>query len=109
MSADAQYDPVEIITGALTSEQKLLLAVMRRAVWDYVLHRTACTADKRYLAEDARRWLFNYVEDDLDPRGRYSFEYACEMLGLDADSVRRGVERLRPEDIQRLNNKLKDT
>lgn len=108
MSVNSEYDPVEVSSGFLTSEQKLLVAVVRRAVWDYILHKDSKYSDKKLMSDDARRWLFSESDDDLDENGCYSFAYACAMLGLDVDNMRIRVLRLRAQDIQRLNNNMKD-
>ena len=105
----AQYDVTELRSTAMTGAQKLLVAVVRRAVSDFVLHTNSDKAEMRGHAEDARRWLLTDDGDDLDEDGRYSFSYACEMLGLDLGTVRARLTRLRPEDIRRLESKLKDT
>ncbi len=82
--------------------------MIRRAVWDFVLYRAAVAEDKRAISEDAEAWLFYDGDEDLDALGRVTFLYACAVLNLDPARVRRGVQNLRRQDIQKLNNNIKD-
>lgn len=94
-----------------SAEHRLLVAIVRRAVWDFVLYRGAdpVTDKERYdLAADAAGWLFWDGEEEIDDCGRYSFKYICTVLELDAKSIRKGVLALTRKDIQRLNNHIKD-
>jgi len=92
-------------------ENRLLVAIVRRAVWDFVLYRDAnpkCDKDKYNMACDAAGWIFWEGEEDLDDEGRYSFAYICGELGLHPTQVRAGVLRLKRSDIQKLNNHIKE-
>ena len=92
-------------------ETRLLVAIVRRAVWDFVLYREVDPKkDKeRYgLATDAAGWLFWDGEEEVDDEGRYTFYYICSALDLDHKRVREGVLELTRADIQKLNNHIKE-
>lgn len=91
-------------------EQRLLVAIVRRAVWDFVLYRDTDpdTDEDRYeLAVDAAAWLFWDGEESTDEEGRYTFRFICAELDLDAEKIRDRVLEMTRDDIQRLNNHIK--
>jgi hypothetical protein len=93
-------------------EHRLLVAIVRRAVWDFVLYRNADPEEQkdRYgLALDAAGWIFWDGEEEIDDEGRYSFLFICNYLGLDAKRVRKVVLQLRRQDIRKLNNYIKES
>lgn len=85
--------------------QRLLLAVVRRAVWDFVLYKDP-TAANHELAVDAAGWLFWDGQEEEDEEGRYSFLYICSILGIDPKKVRDHALRLTRADIQKMNTHL---
>ena len=99
---------------------RLLVAIVRRAIWDFVLYRDEdpdrykvkaerkkCEA-RLAIAEDAAGWLFWDGEEQVDGEGRYTFRYICEILDLSHAQVREHALKLTREDIQRLNNHIKE-
>ena len=60
-------------------ERDLLVALFRRALFDYF----GASADQKQSAED---WFFS---DAVEGPGIFTFNWTCEQLGVDADSVRR--------------------
>lgn len=79
----------------------LLLEILRRAAYDWVLYRSSTRIEHKQLAEDAFTWLFQEDEehqhwDIRDDEGKQltSFLSICEELDLDADVVRRAVRNL---------------
>lgn len=79
----------------------LLLEIIRRAAYDWVLYRTSRRIPQRHFAEDAYIWLFQ--EDEQHPRwsersreGKHltSFVGICEVLDLDPDKVRGYIRKL---------------
>ena len=93
-------------------EKRLMIAVVRRAVWDFVLYR-GCDekrdTDRYGLAVDAAGWLFWDGEDSEDGTdSRYTFLNICLCLELDPQRIREGILRLTRSDIQRLNSNIKD-
>jgi hypothetical protein len=84
----------------------LLLEVIRRASYDWVLYRTSSKLQSKQLAESAFHWLF--VEDEKSKqwqqrsrngKGMMSFLTICETLDLEPRNVRRRVRELTSKDI----------
>lgn len=82
----------------------LLLEIVRRAVYDWVLYRQHRKLELKAVAADAYTWLFE--EEDTHPwvrrrrsegRGLTSLTAICEVLDLDPETVR---ERARRMDIR---------
>jgi hypothetical protein len=97
--------------GASLPEHRLLIAIVRRAVWDFVLYRHVdpeTNPDGYDLAVDAAGWLFWDGEEEVDDEGRYSFQYICSLFEMDPHRVRKHVLGLSQKDIQRLNNHMKE-
>ncbi|MCS6961469.1 MAG: hypothetical protein NZT61_03055 [Deltaproteobacteria bacterium] len=64
------------------SERKLLLAVLQKAVYDYVF-------GEGEIKESAKQWLFN---DDYDANLRFAF--VCDCLGLNSSALRQRLKKL---------------
>lgn len=90
----------DIPSGKGTPERNLLMAILERAILDYVGN------DKKEL-EEAGDWLFgdleNYQHDE------FSFPWLCEQLDLDPQKTagiikqipRRGMRRVAPWYVNR--------
>jgi hypothetical protein len=63
-------------------ERKLMLAVLKVAIWDFTGHYQM--RDARF--REARDWLF-----DSDNDGIFAFESVCEVLRLSAGKIRNGL------------------
>ena len=78
-----------------TPERNLLMAILERAILDYVGN------DKKEL-ECAREWLFEHGE--TAPYSEFSFPWLCHQLDLDPDKIgqmiwkmpKRGRKRVAP-------------
>ena len=84
----------------------LLLEIVRRAAYDWVLYRTSSKLVKRLLAENAFHWLFVEAPDTPAWNQRTqtgkeltSFEAVCDAVGVDPDRVRRRIKLLTERDI----------
>lgn len=130
VSVDTEY--AEGKKRGTTPSQRLLVAIMRRAIWDFVLYKDedpsqfdpekfkSTKARKRAenerkraerdleIATDAAGWLFWDGEEEIDEEGRYTFKYICSMLDLDPTEVRQRALSMTREDIQTLNNHIKE-
>lgn len=87
------------------------MAIVRRAVWDYVLYKNAdpkLDRERYNLAVDAAGWIFWNGEDEVDEEGGYTFLFVCSYLNLDPSRIRKVMLTLTREDIQRLNNYIKE-
>jgi hypothetical protein len=68
-----------------TPERRLLLAILERAILDYVGN------DPREVQE-AEDWLFN--SPDSGPRSQFSFHWLCEQLDLDAQKISKKIRAM---------------
>lgn len=84
----------------------LLLEIIRRASYDWVLYRTSKVLQKRRLAEDAFNWLFKegpgqveWLERASAKKEITSFIAICESLELGVDMVRNHIRRLTVKNV----------
>jgi hypothetical protein len=84
----------------------LLLEVIRRAAYDWVLYRGSSKLPNRLLAESAYQWLFVEEPGSVSwcNRGKHgkeltAFAAICSQLDMDPDSVRSTVRALTERDI----------
>jgi hypothetical protein len=84
----------------------LLLEIIRRAAYDWVLYRSHTRITQRVLADQAYRWLFEEVPGTVDWTERMrekkyitSFVAICEGLDLDPITVRGHIRRLTPKNV----------
>jgi hypothetical protein len=90
-----------------TPERRLMVAILRRAIWDFALYRDMEPDTERYeLAVDAAGWIFWDGEETLDEEGRYSFMHVCASLDLDTTSLRKAVLRLTRENIGKITRRI---
>ncbi len=68
--------------GAAIPELRLLAAVLQRAIHDFI-------GGEGEVREGARCWLM----DDEPTDAPLSFRFICEALDLDADSLRKAIQR----------------
>lgn len=76
-------------TGLPDPERMLLIAVLEDASRCFLQHCTATERKPRVLYEEARDWFFSKENGRL-----FDFESVCDVLGIDADYLRR---RMRAE------------
>jgi len=81
--------------------QALLLEIIRRAAYDWVLYRDHHKLKPRKLAQEAQTWLFeecpghpDWVERQRSDKEFTSFINICSMLDLDPDKVREHVRTI---------------
>jgi len=98
-------DPA-LIEQEITGCKTLLLEVIRRAAYDWVLYRTSRRMLHKRLAEDAHTWLFeekaghpNWEERNRVGKHITSFLAICNELDLDADTVRKYVRKLTVKNV----------
>lgn len=96
LNTDREYDQISgqpNMTG--TPERRLLLAILERAILDYVGN------DEREL-EQAEQWIFS--PERTTSGSHFSFEWVCEQLDLDPSKIaakikampRRGARKVAP-------------
>lgn len=82
--------------GRAIGERRLLLAILEDAVRCFQTNLFARGRRGRALFRDAEQWLASE-----DGTLYFSFENICELLSIDARSVRRSLHRWREEQLQR--------
>lgn len=100
-----ERDPA-LVQQEINGCKSLLLEIIRRAAYDWVLYRTSRRLIQKKLAEQAYHWLFleerNTPEwNERDESDKYitSFLAICEALELDPDSVRTHIKKLTPKNV----------
>lgn len=72
------------------AERKLLLAVLRDAIFCYLKYRgRRVAAQKRILFAEAKYWIFS-----ASRLGPFSFLNLCEVLGIDPYALRSALKRM---------------
>jgi hypothetical protein len=96
----------ELLLQEINGCKALLLEIVRRAAYDWVLYRGSSRILHKTLAEQAFHWLFlespNTSEwREREKQGKYvtSFVGICDSLGLDVDLVRKHIKRLTPKNV----------
>ena len=76
--------------------QRLLSAILLRAVRDFVTYRHASRESEQYLiAVDAAGWVFWDGEEE-------TFRYICDQIDVDPEKMRRIMLALTPDDLLRM-------
>lgn len=98
-------DPA-LVLQEINGCKSLLLEIIRRAAYDWVLYRTSRRMLHKKLAEHAYQWLFVEVENDAGWKERMdnekyitSFVAICSALDLDPDGVRKHIQKLTPKNV----------
>ncbi|MGH7823490.1 MAG: hypothetical protein ACREQ9_27325 [Candidatus Binatia bacterium] len=76
--------------GWVEGEKRLIAAVLTDAIDCYMKHYRPADSRSRQLFVDAETWIF----DDA-AGGLFSFRGICDLLGLEADYIRRGLTEWR--------------
>ncbi len=99
-------DPVGEQARQASGARSLLLEIVRRAAFDWVLYRSSRRLDQKMLAEDAYTWLF--VEEPGHPNWKVrkeedkeltSFLSICEQLDIDPEKLRKYIRKLTPNRV----------
>lgn len=100
-----ERDPA-LVQQEINGCKSLLLEVIRRAAYDWVLYRTSTRIVYRKLAEQAFHWLFNEKPGHPDWKEREEsgkhitgFVAICNALELDPDAVRIHIKKLTPKNV----------
>jgi hypothetical protein len=95
-----------LILQEINGSKTLLLEIVRRASYDWVLYRTSRRLAYKLMADQAYAWLFLERPGTKDwnlreREGKWitSFESICEALDLDPDTVRNHVKKLTPRNV----------
>lgn len=89
-----------------SSCRALLLEIIRRASYDWVLYRTSSKLANRVLADSAFHWLFveeegtpAWKQRELNDKELTGFIAICDALELDVSQVRKRIRMLTDKDI----------
>jgi hypothetical protein len=78
----------------MSGEYRLALAVLEAAVNDFQKYVFTRDGLGRRIFGEVYAWLMS--DGDLDPEaGGLTYSYVCDVLGLDPDYIREGLERWR--------------
>ena len=69
---------------SLTSEQRLMLAILADAINIFQGWRRAASARRRHLYEETEQWIFGSPQG-----GTISFDDACDALEINSQSLRK--------------------
>jgi|SRR5215469_8398853 len=78
-------------------ERGLLLAVLEDAIRCYVANINAHTRRQRLIFAEARNWF--YPRDEANRRAPISFEYICDLLGIETEALRRRLNSINVADL----------
>lgn len=99
---EVDYDPSKQVGCC----RALLLEIIRRAAYDWVLYRLSSDLGNKRLAEDAFEWLFGEGDESKYAKERASsgksltsFLSICEVLDLGPEKVRARVRKLTIKDV----------
>jgi hypothetical protein len=91
----------ELVRQEINGSKALLMEIIRRAAYDWVLYRSSDRLAMKQLAQQAYNWLFveelgtvEWAERQREGKHITSFVSICESLELDPDTVRGHVRRL---------------
>jgi hypothetical protein len=100
------YRDEGLIIQEINGCKMLLLEIVRRTAFDWVLYRSSRRLVQKVLAEQAYRWLFleNPGTSEWNERCREgkdvtSFVAICLALDLDPDKVRGHIRNLTPKNV----------
>lgn len=90
----------------INGSKSLLLEIVRRAAYDWVLYRTSTRLINKRLAEESYHWLFvekpgslEWAERCRSGKQLTSFVSICESLDLDPDNMRMHIKRLTAKNV----------
>lgn len=87
----------------LPLNQRLLIAILFRAVRDFVHYRSAKEGTPEYeVAADAAGWIWWDGEQPLEKAEPMTFRYICRELDLDVEKIRRLTRRLTVQELKRM-------
>lgn len=97
----------EMLQQEIHGCKNLLLEMVRRAAYDWVLYRGSRRMLQKSLADQAYRWLFlevpgtaDWLERERVGKFGTSFIAVCESLDLEPDKVRGYIKQLTAKNVQ---------
>jgi len=96
----------ELLRQEVEGCRGLMLELIRRAAFDWVLYRSSTRLLQKQLAEQAFEWLFveapghpSWALRVREEKVSTSFLVVCEQLGLDPDTSRAHIRKLTPRHV----------
>ena len=96
----------ELLVQEINGSKTLLLEVIRRAAYDWILYRSSTRLPQKQLAEQSYEWLFlekpghpSWSLRIREDRESTSFIAVCEQLDLDPDTARGHIRKLTPQHV----------
>lgn len=91
------HDPAGIVAdfsgkAARQRERELMIALLEDAFHCYRKYAFSGTRRGRRIFQEAERWFM-----ELDTEAAITFQYVCDILGIEPDSVRRSLGRWRSQ------------
>lgn len=103
---ELSYSPLADPVMEASSCRALLLEVVRRSAYDWVLYRQSSKLQNKLLAESAFHWLFveepgssAWAQRKRGEKELTAFVSICEVIGLDPERVRARIRQLTERDI----------
>lgn len=96
----------ELLVQEINGSKTLLLEMIRRAAYDWILYRSSTRLPQKQLAEQSYEWLFlekpghpSWSLRMREDKQCMSLIAVCESLDLDPETVRKHVRRLTPKHV----------
>lgn len=91
------YEVEDEGSPSFAPSQRLLTAILLRAVRDFVTYRdTEEGTDQHLIAQDAAGWIF------WEGREEMTFRYICDQISLDPKKIRKIIQVLSKDDLLRM-------
>lgn len=81
----------------VNGEYRLLLAVLEDAIRSYLINISARNGEQRVRLAELRLWF--YARGGPGKQGLFAFESICELLGIEADLVRKRLGGINIRDL----------
>ena len=88
-----------------TPDRRLLVAILRRALWDFAQYKDP-EHPNHQLHVEAAGWIFWDGQEHLDDESRMTFHYICESLDLPPKRLREGAKTLTRDRIRRISQRI---
>jgi hypothetical protein len=95
---ELSFDALRERAGSL-AERRLIIAVLEDAVMCYQKYMRSTARHDRRVFDQAETWLMR--RDPDASCDRFSFEFICDALGLESDSLRQQLRRWRDQETRR--------
>lgn len=103
---ELEDDTVTQNTQDAAGAQALLIEIVKRAAFDWVLYRSSSRLEQKKIAEDAYVWLFQEEEDHphwavrvAEGKVVTSFLSICDVFDISPDVLRRKIRTLDPQRV----------